>query len=102
MIPTQDPYCFIVEQNIEQERVVYVMPSTGETWEILGTCNGCGECMVGLPYPDLVWTGIPVGQAGACYLSSGAPDERLDMPCRPEIEQNHPGCVLSGRYLNGD
>lgn len=118
MSPTLDPGVFIVEQA--EGRIVY-HSVTGENWEITGTCNACGECEVGADdtyyteplEPDFnkpigkrttshyhIWTGTPVGQAGACLDSRFG--YRLDIPVRPELTQKMPNCVLSGRYLNGN
>ena len=92
-IETRDPTVWIIQQELE-----YVVYETiyGESWEIHGTCNRCGECEVGGIDDQIVWTGIPIGQPGACYNKFG--DQRLDTPVRPEI-QNNPGCALTGNYI---
>lgn len=96
-IPTVDNLVFIIEQS--EGRKVYETVY-GEQWEITGTCNMCGECEVGSDDPNIVWTGIPVGQPGACYNVLG--EARLDNPVRPEIKEACPNCVLEGRYLNAN
>lgn len=97
-ISTRDPNIFIIEQTAE--RVVYETTS-GEQWEILGTCNQCGLCEVGANDPEIAWVeGKQPGEPGACYNISG--EGRVDNPCRPEIKQHFPECTLSGNYLNGN
>lgn len=93
-ILTCDPGCWIIEKS--EGRVVYET-TEGEKWEILGTCNQCGECEVGSNNEYIKWTGIPVGQPNACYDIRGS--ARPDSPVRPEIKADHPNCTLSGRYL---
>lgn len=78
MTPTADPYCFIESVTRKPTlKVVYIIPSTGERWQISGTCNLCGDCWVG--------------------AKGGAPDK--DCPVRPEIKANYPNCTLTGAYL---
>lgn len=92
--PTKDSTVFIIEQT--PGRVVYET-TTGEKWEILGTCNMCGLCEVGGHDSNIVWNqGIEPGQPNACY---DANPDRLDNPCRPEIKIHFPTCQLSGTYL---
>lgn len=98
MIPTKDPNIFIIEQ--EPGRVLYET-TAGERWEMLGTCNQCGLCEVGSSDPNIAWVeGKQPGEPDACYNILG--DDRIDNPCRPEIKQYIPECVLSGKYLNGN
>ena len=106
MTPTLDPGVFILEKT--DSRTVY-QTTTGETWEITGTCNACGECEVGAVdtyYADTIelhyqiWTGVPVGEPGACFDSRFG--SRLDIPVRPELTDKMDCCVLSGRYLSGN
>lgn len=97
MIATKDPTVFILEN--EPERKVYFNTYTNEKWEIIGVCNSCGACE-SKKDPDIIWTGIPVGEPGACYHKDG--ELRLDNPVRPEIKTYTPICVLNGRYLNGN
>lgn len=110
--PTADYSIFIIEQ--EENRVVYET-TEGEQWEITGKCSACGECEVGAVdtyYEEVegekmplkkyyqIWTGVPVGQPGACFdVRYG---DRLDIPVRPELPAKNPNCTLSGRYLNGN
>jgi len=116
MINTLDSYVFIIEQT--ENRKVY-QTVTGEKWEIVGTCNACGECEVGAidnyyektnledkkqnspePKKYQIWTGIPIGQPGACLdVRFG---KRLDIPVRPELTQKMQHCSLTGRYLDGN
>lgn len=50
MIPTADPYVFI-----EEERAGYVRYSCtdGRRWEVRGTCDYRGDCLVGANDPIL-------------------------------------------------
>lgn len=97
-IETEDPTVFI--EDIGAGWVIYRTKDGKERWIIHGTCNQCGECEVGSDNPNLIWTGIPVGNAGACY------DElfgnRRDVPVRPEIKEKCPNCTLTGEYLSID
>ena len=116
MIDTLDPNVFILEQT--ENRIVY-QTNTGEKWEIIGTCNACGECEVGAhdiyyektnledkkqnppePKKYQIWTGVPIGQPGACLDARF--ENRLDIPVRPELTKKMTNCSLSGRYLNGN
>lgn len=94
MEQTCDPTCWIVERS--EDRVVYETID-GERWEIIGTCNQCGECEVGSNNEYIMWTGTPVGQPNACYDIRG--DARPDSPVRPEISDNLKNCTLRGKYL---
>lgn len=111
-IATVDPTIFIIEQ--ESERIVYESTS-GEQWEIIGTCSACGECEVGASdvyYEEVedekmpvarhyqIWTGVPVGQPGACLDTRFG--SRPDIPVRPDMPPKMNNCTLSGRYLNGN
>jgi hypothetical protein len=96
-LETNDPYVYIIDQT--EEKIVYQTIDETETWEIYGTCNGCGECELGSTNEFIEWTGIPVGQAGACRDTRGGPEIRGDYPCRPEIKDNCPNCTLWGNYL---
>lgn len=117
MIKTEDPTIFILEQS--EDRVVY-QSVYGEQWEITGKCNACGQCEQGAydvyyenvsdqdekttastePKRYQIWTGVPVGQSGACLDSRFG--KRLDIPIRPELTEKMDQCVLSGKYLNGN
>lgn len=95
MIPTKDPTVFIIEQSPDKK--VY-RTTSGETWEITGTCNMCGLCEVGGVDFKIRWVeGKTPGEPGACYHIDG--ERRLDNPVRPEIKDQIPQCTLSGRYL---
>lgn len=94
MKPTVDPKVFIIEQ--EPNRVVYET-SQGERWEIIGTCNMCGQCEVGGINSFIQFTGIPIGMPGAVMDIRG--EDRPDNPVRPEMTRKLDKCVLSGRYL---
>ena len=95
---TVDPTCWITERGVRMG-VPFVRYATteGDAWEIRGVCAACGECEVGAVNPNLVWTGIPVGEAGACLDSTYA--TRLDVPVRPELTVNMAHCSLTGDYL---
>jgi hypothetical protein len=100
-IPTVDPDIFIIAK--EPERVVYHSEFYDETWEITGTCNQCGECEAGAVNDHyLVWTGIAVGQSGACYNKFGGPDQRLDVPMAHWAPSALEHCVLKGKMLSGN
>lgn len=108
---TIDPNVFIIEET--EGRVVYETTSE-EQWEIIGVCSACGECEVGavdIYYEETedkfplekryqIWTGVPIGQPGACLdVRFG---NRLDIPVRPEMPEKMTNCTLSGRYLNAN
>lgn len=102
MTPTNEDHIVILEK--EEGRVVYQNITTNDKWEILGTCNGCGECEIGTIDRDfIVWTGVPIGEPGACYNSLGSSEERGDDPITlPKIGTLHdgwPNCTLTGNYL---
>lgn len=96
--PTSDPSCVITGRGV-MAGVPFVAYENvdGERWVIRGTCTACGECEVGAATPRLIWTGVPVGQPGACL----DPDygRRPDIPVRPELAAKMPHCSLTGAYL---
>ena len=99
-IATSMPSIKIV--SISDNHVEYISDD-GRHWEINGQCNGCGECWVGATGCDFViWTGLPIGEAGACYDKRGGPNDRLDIPIMPDCQRYWHNCTLSGRYLNGN
>lgn len=73
---TCDPHV-VIESRPSLTEIIYLVPATGERWEIVGVCNQCGAC----------WQGA-VGLKPV-----------LDCPVRPEIKDDFPECTLSGRYL---
>lgn len=91
---TKDPNVFIIEQT--EGRVVYET-TAGERWEIIGTCNMCGQCEVGSVNSIIQFTGVPIGESGAAFDPSG--EAREDNPVRPELTVKMDKCVLTGRYL---
>lgn len=95
-LATNDPNVFIVEKS--EGRVVYET-TDGERWEIIGTCNRCGECEVGTVLSPAQFTGIPIGQPGAAIDPRGSADERGDYPVRPGASKWWPNCTLKGKYL---
>lgn len=98
--PTIDQFTEIIEETTD--RVVY-RTVAGETWEMFGTCNGCGECFHGDNVPmNVSWSGIPLGLPGAVVDSRGTPPVARTTPCRPEIKTNCPSCTLHGNYLNAN
>ncbi len=103
MEKTQDPTCWITERGVLEDGTPYVQYANidGEAWRIFGVCSACGSCEIGAVYPDnrLMWTGIPVGQAGACLDRFFGLPERLDHPVRPELTEKYPHCSLRGEYL---
>lgn len=93
-----DPTTSITERGVEDgEPFVVYATLGGERWIIRGTCSACGECEVGAVNPDLEWTGVPIGQPGACIDRRFG--ERPDVPVRPELTVKMPHCTLSGEYL---
>jgi hypothetical protein len=68
-----------------------------QRWRIDGKCNQCGQCWTGSPEAHISWTGKQVGTDGA--FRDTRVGQILDTPVRPEIKQDCPACVLSGRYL---
>lgn len=95
---TEDPGVRIVRR---EEGLVEYQTIDGERWVIRGQCSACGSCEVGVADGDTyqIWTGVPVGQPGACLDSRYG--TRLDIPVRPEISTT-PGCTLSGEYISGN
>ena len=91
---TVDLEVFIIEE--EPNRIVYETEQ-GERWEIIGTCNMCGQCEVGGINSFIQFTGIPIGLPGAAIDIRGT--DRPDNPVRPEMTKKLDKCVLSGRYL---
>lgn len=99
--PTADPTCFIEKREGEgKSQSITYRNLDGERWVIRGLCIACGECEVGAVNPNLVWTGISVGEPGACLDSTFG--TRLDVPIRPELTRKMPHCTLEGEYLHGD
>lgn len=101
-IPTIEPFIVIVDQSeTPEKRVVYQTTDGAETWEITGTCSACGACEVGAVNADYqIWTGVPVGQPGACLDSRFG--TRPDIPVRPELTIKFASCTLKGKYLNAN
>lgn len=98
-IATIEPLIWITEQT--PGRTVYETDDGAESWEITGTCNACGACETGAVDADYqIWTGIPVGEAGACLDSRFG--TRLDIPVRPELTEKTTSCTLKGKYLHGN
>jgi hypothetical protein len=99
MKPTADAIVFITGQG-EVDGVPYVEYlnlSTNETWRVWGKCNACGACEVGNSNPNLYWTGIPVGEAGACVdVTFG---ERLDIPVGLGLPEKYPTCTLKSEAI---
>lgn len=98
---TQDPSCRIESRGISPSGVPFIVyrSATGERWRIDGECNRCGECWVGGETPStLVWTGTPIGQAGA-FEDVRPPSGRVDCPTLPKLTNSCPSCTLSGEVL---
>jgi len=98
-LATEDPHCWITAQGTDADGTPWIKywSEDGNRWIIRGKCNQCGECEVGTINRNIVWTGIPVGQAGACIdLDYG---NRKDIPVRPEISKFCSSCTLRGEYL---
>ena len=93
-IATADPTVFI--EDVGAGWVVYHL-SDGTRYIIHGVCNGCGECEIGSVNLNIVWTGRPIGEAGACFDRTWG--QRRDIPVRPEIKTHCPHCTLDGEYL---
>jgi hypothetical protein len=73
----------------------------GDRWYIAGLCNACGACEVNgdgsLRAGVTRVAGKTIGQAGAVVEAGYA--TRLDIPIRPELTTDSPGCVLTGAYI---
>lgn len=95
LIPTEDPGIRIISKT---EDTVEYLSVDGDRWIIRGQCIACGECEVGadqtIPYH--IWTGVSVGNPGACYDARYG--KRLDIPVRPSISKNS-NCTLRGEYV---
>lgn len=99
---TADPFVVIEVRGVAEDSVPYVIYKnilTGTRWVIRGTCNKCGECLVGVELDSLEWTGTPVGLPNAFIDKRVDP---VDVPVTPAIAKDCVNCVLSGEYLNGD
>lgn len=79
LIPTADPHV-----SIEEQRAGYIRyrADDGRRWEVVGTCDLRGDCLVGAVDPLL-----------------GPPEGRLDVPVTPDFTGC---CPLEGRWLDGD
>jgi hypothetical protein len=100
---TVDPSTRIVaRRNVgkQTQRIEY-RNWDGDHWWIAGLCNACGGCEVNgdgsLRDGVSRVTGKTIGQAGAVVEDGYA--SRLDIPVRPELAWESPGCVLTGDYL---
>lgn len=91
---TVDPDVMIEARGPSLVRYVRV---DGARWEIRGTCNQCGECEIGAINSHIVFTGIPVGQPGACFDDRG--EDRPDNPVTPDMMTTCPSCTLTGEWL---
>jgi hypothetical protein len=94
MKPTKDENIFIIFQAPAE--IVYKDVKRDRIWQIIGTCNCCGECEIGKDDPNLVRTPNPLGTAWNCYSKE---PNRLDEPVTPEFVQQAKYCVLSGSYI---
>lgn len=86
---TVDPDVVIIERGtinnvpyIHYERI-----SNGEQWRVLGTCNQCGLCVIGVNAPDgrYVWDGPPGTPLASRDLWYG---QRLDEPLTVAFKQD--------------
>lgn len=95
LTPTEDPGIRIVSKT---EDTVEYLSVDGDRWIIRGQCIACGECEVGVANGESyqIWTGVPIGQPGACLDSRFG--TRLDIPIRPSISKT-PNCTLRGEYV---
>ena len=99
-LTTNDPIV-IVERGTEHgvEWIDYECRSEigVEHWRIIGVCNQCGMCEVGVigDTRGLVWFDM-AGMPGACSDPTFA--TRRDIPMRPEGVNETPECSLSGWY----
>jgi hypothetical protein len=100
---TVDRNTVIIERGEYENGVPYVVyeNTDGERWRIDGRCSCCGCCEVGVPDPDLVWTGVPVGEPGACFHRKWGEPGAADVPTRPELREVCAPCTLTGEYLAG-
>ena len=100
-IPTEDPDT-VIESRVDTPTLSYTIyrAKAGQhnNWIIFGKCNCCGQCEVRNDNPNIIWTGIPIGQPGAEYdITFG---KRKDIPVRPEIRSEADKCTLFGYYLD--
>lgn len=71
-------------------------------WVIRGTCICCGACESGNdPRRPVRFTGIPIGQPGACVEIGYDEPARLDCPVTPDIGK-FSSCSLIGEWLDGE
>jgi hypothetical protein len=95
LTPTAEEGLFIEEQRLGYVR--YVRPATGERWEIEGTCDRRGLCMVGA-----VIDGVQVrdlDHLAQMVLDKGT--ERLDSELDVAVTPEFTGCCpLRGRWLS--
>lgn len=104
--PTIDPDIEI--EYADATVVRYVRLSTGQRWEVRGTCNQCGLCVIGAVGAWYEWVGDP-GTPGAS-IDTRVPG-RLDDPITPELLPNMEqmaqqtptatvtGCSTTAEYL---
>lgn len=97
-----DPCVVMLSEGVSPGGEPYVeyYATDGDRWRMYGSCNGCGECewqnAANLD-PCIIFTGIDIGKPGACFNIEG--ENRLDVPCRPELKNDCPNCTLRGEYL---
>lgn len=102
---TNDPS--VVVEAYAPGRVVFRSLITGRHWVELGECNQCGLC-VSKDDPTVEWSGIPVGEPGACSdkLYAIRPLYVTTPEWEPKAKRiakdlGVTGCSLSFRELSG-
>lgn len=79
MIPTADPTVFIEEQR---PGYVRYRSATGRRWEVHGTCDRRGNCLIGA-----VIDGVEItSHADLEALGRERADSELDVPVTPEFD----------------
>ncbi len=89
MIPTSDPYVFIEEQR---EGYVRYRNLDGRRWEVHGTCDRRGDCMIGMRIPGygIIRNHADI-ESAKVKLGKDRIDSDLDVPVTPEFD----GCCGS-------
>jgi hypothetical protein len=100
--PTVDPDVVILARESGSVPLTeYQRLSTGERWRVMGTCNQCGLCCLGVAEPSrYVWDDLPGRPLAVRDLQYG---QRLDEPLAwgfledmEEMAQQTPTATVAG------
>lgn len=84
MIPTADPHVWIEEQR---EGYVRYQADDGRRWEVHGTCDRRGDCLIGaiIDGYGLIASHADIDRAKK-HLGRERIDSELDVPVTPEFD----------------